>query len=712
MTDTQPLPRTQARKTGSLESMRTAEDQSRTLLDLFIQINREVVSALDLRTVLQRLVVAAMQHVGGERGSIIVLDDTGKPVDATIVYGTSMHEHTARQLRETVDRGLAGWVIRHRKAALVPDTSLDERWLRRPDDALDRSGSKAAMCVPLLARERLVGVLTLVHSVPGAFRPEHLELTQAIADQASIAVLNARMYTESSRQARIMTALADGAAAFNSSLDVHEVWQRVLNQTIQAMQVETTALGLVDGPEHSIVFRAAAGQSAGNIVERHIPGGQGLVGQVVREGRGIVIANAPNDHRFTEIDRFSGISARAVAIAPIHAQGKIIGVLEAINPVAHAFDPDTLTVMTGLGGLAGASISNAELFERLQNAHQRYRELFEESIDPIFITDRQGKITEANHEAVRLSGLQGDELRNMSIDRLHQVNWNKVGMEFEKLLDEDAAAYESVLHKPDGDKVPVIIYARRVEFEDADSIQWTVRDITERKELDALREDLTSMIYHDLRSPLGNIVSSLGVLQGIVGEDEASMSILKVASHSTDRIQRLIDSLLDINRLESGQSIAEQSEVRAEDLVRAAVNDVGPSATGRRQTVVINITEPLPGIWVDPDMIRRVLINLLENAIKYSKTETKIEIGAKNDGPAVQFWVQDQGPGIPAADHKRVFEKFARVKAGGHRPSGLGIGLAFCRTAVLAHGGNIWIESEEGKGSRFLFTLPVKPAKV
>jgi PAS domain S-box-containing protein len=692
--------------------MRPAEDRTAGLLELLIQVNREVAAALDLRTVLQRLVRAAMQHVGAERGSIVVLDDTGKPIDATIVYGKDLHEHKARQLRETVDRGLAGWVIRHRKPALVPDTSMDERWLRRPDDALDRSGSKAAICVPLLARERLVGVMTIVHSVPGAFGREHLELTQAIADQASIAVLNARLYTEIARQARIMTVLADGAAAFNSSLDLKEVWQRVLNQTIQAMQVETTGLALVDPADGNIVFRAAAGQNAGNIVNRRIPAGSGLAGQVVREGHGLVIANTTEDKRFTQVDRFSGISIRALAIAPIHAQGKVIGALEAINPVAHFFDSDALTVMTGIGGLAGASISNAQLFEQLQNAHQRYRELFEESIDPIFITDRQGRVTEANHEAVRLSGFSAEQMRGMTIDQLHEENRAKLGVELEKLLEEDAASYESVLHKADGDKIPVIIYARRVEFEDADSIQWTLHDISERKELDGLREDLTSMIYHDLRSPLGNIVSSLGVLQGMIGQDDAANSILKVASHSTDRIQRLIDSLLDINRLESGQSIAEQTEVYSEGLIRGAVADVQPSAAGRRQTVETNIEGPLPTIRVDSDMIRRVLINLLENAIKYSKTESKIEVGAKKDGDMVQFWVQDQGPGIPPSEQKRVFDKFARIKSGSQRAKGLGIGLAFCRTAVLAHGGNIWIESEEGKGSRFIFSLPIKVAKV
>lgn len=687
------------------------EDRTRALLELLMQINREVAAALDLRTVLQRLLFAATQNVGGERGSIIVLDDAGKPIDATIIYGRSLHEHTTQQLRETVDRGLAGWVIEHRKAALIPDTNKDERWLRRPDDALDQSGSKSALCVPLLARDRLVGVLTLVHSVPNAFGKEHLELMQAIADQASIAVLNARLYTESSRQARVMTALADGAAAFSASLEVREVWQRVLNQTMQAMQVETVAIGLIEGPEQSLVFRAAAGQNAGNIIERRIPGGKGLAGQVAREGRGVVIHNAKEDKRFTDADRFSSIEARAVAIAPIQSQGKTIGVLEAINPIAPTFDPDALTVMTGIGGLAGTTIRNAQLFEELQNTHQRYRELFEESIDPIFITDWEGKVVEANREAVSLSGYKNEDLHKMSIDQLHQVNWNKVGTDFEKLREDDGSSYESVLHKADSGKTPVEVHARRVEFEDADSIQWTLRDITERKDLDSLRDDLTAMIYHDLRSPLGNIVSSLEVLSGMVGEDEATRNILHIAVHSTDRIQRLVNSLLDINRLESGQPIANQKAVKPEYMITNAVQDVEPGASGRHQTIAIKISGPLPNIWVDADMLRRVLINLLENAIKFSKVGTTIEIGAQKDGTSVRFWVCDTGPGIPPSEHKRIFEKFARLK-GQDKPSGLGIGLAFCRIAVQAHGGTIWVESEEGKGAKFMFTLPVMDGKV
>jgi two-component system, NtrC family, sensor histidine kinase KinB len=229
--------------------------------------------------------------------------------------------------------------------------------------------------------------------------------------------------------------------------------------------------------------------------------------------------------------------------------------------------------------------------------------------------------------------------------------------------------------------------------------------------LDSLREDLTSMIYHDLRSPLSNIVSSLDVLSGLIDDNEATRSLLDVAVHSTDRIRRLVNSLLDVYRLESGQSIQKRSVTNPEELVKNAVRDVSPSAVGRRQTIQVQVEKNLPNILVDTDMLRRVLINLLENAIKYSKTGTEIETGARKNSGSMQFWVEDNGPGIPSAEQKRIFEKFAKLKVRAERrPSGLGIGLAFCRIAVQAHGGTIWVESEEGMGSKFIFTLPLNEA--
>ncbi len=686
------------------------EDRSRSLLELLMNVSREVATALDLRTVLQRLLYAALQHVGGERGSIVVMDDLGKPVDATIVFGTQFHDHTTQQLRDTVERGLAGWVVQNRKSALVTDTSKDDRWLRRTDDSADKSGAKSAICVPLLARDRLVGVLTLVHSIPNSFTEEHLALMQAIADQASVAVLNARLYTESQRTARIMSALAEAAAAINTSLEIADVWRRILNQTMQALQVETVALALIDQDSNDLIFQAAAGHNSGNIPGRHIHNGHGLTGLVITHGRGLIVPSVKQDSRYSEVDKFEGIEMRAVAIAPIQSQGKVIGVLEAVNPISGAFDPDAMVVLAGLGSLAGTTIQNAVYLNRIEKAHQRYLELFENSVDMILITDWEGTVLESNRQAVILSGYSKEELRALSIDQLHEVNWNRTGLNFETLKQYDECSYESGLLKKDGGSIPVEMHARRVEFEETDSIQWIVQDITERKELDVLRDDMIAMIYHDIRSPLGNVVSSLEMMGELMPADETLISMLNIARNSTARIQRLVNSLLDINRLESGHQIIDQNSIDPQALIRESIRDVIPAAAGRQQIIENKLTTVLPLIWVDVDMIHRVFINILENAIKFTPVSGQIQIGAQTDGVYVKFWIRDNGPGVLPADRERIFDKFIRLR-GKNRTVGLGLGLAFCRLAVQGHGGEIWVESEPDKGSTFWITLPVAQKK-
>jgi PAS domain S-box-containing protein len=436
--------------------------------------------------------------------------------------------------------------------------------------------------------------------------------------------------------------------------------------------------------------------------------GQGIAGTVAKEGRGVVVPDVGQDKHYGETDQFGGIEMQAVIVVPILSQGSVTGIIEAINPIAKSFDPDALLVMTGIGGLAGSTIQNAQLFERLQAAHQRYRELFEDSIDPMLITDWEGRVLEANRQAILLSGYTSERLHTLTIDQIHEVNWNRTGIEFETLRENRTCTYESSLHRDDESHTPIEVYARRVEFDETDAIQWILRDITERKELDSLREDLTAMIYHDLRSPLANIVSSLDVLVSMASEDDKDtvQAVLKIAENSTDRIQRLVSSLLDVNRLESGQPVANQKVVNTLELIEQAVRDVEPVAKGRRQRISVHLPTELPSIWVDQDMARRVLINLMENSVKFTPTDGQLEVGAQAEEQWVHIWVQDNGPGIPAAEKERIFDKFTRLR-GTSKSSGLGIGLAFCRLAVQGHGGRIWVESEPGKGSVFHFTFPV-----
>jgi PAS domain S-box-containing protein len=684
---------------------------TRATLETLYHISRELATALDLRTVLQRVLFLAMKNVGAMSGSIIVLDDAGQPVESAIIHGAQLHDETTDQLRVTIERGLAGWVINNRQAAVVNDTSRDERWVRRPDDSEDRTGPKSAVSAPLLAREQIVGVITLVHPQIGFFSMDHLELVQAIADQAGIAVLNAKLFADSQRQARVMTALAETAAVINATLSLEEVFTRIMDQIEQALRVQAASLALINQQTDEIVFKAATGWVGDQVIGIRLQMGQGVAGWVAREGRGVVVPNVKRDNRFDpETDQRTGYTTRAIACAPIRLRGEVIGVLEAINPTSGMFDADALLVLTGIGNLAGTAIRHAQLFESLEAAHQRYLELFEDSVDPIVITNLDGRILEANRRVADTTGFSEGELLRLEIKELHDLDTETLGAGLEKLgASTGTLTYESRLRTQSGQEIPVQVNARPVNIDGVRHLQWILRDITERKNLDLLREDLIAMVYHDLRSPLANVVSSLDVLKSMLPnvEDASSQSILKIAQRSTERIQRLTNSLLDVNRLNSGQPVLNQGPVSLRELVRDSVDAVDLILASKHQDLNVDIPADIPSVYVDGDMIRRVLINLLENAIKYTRSAGHITVAAHLEGDWIEVCVRDDGRGIPEAEQQFIFDKFSRVRTPDDESKGLGLGLTFCRLAVEGHGGRIWVESEVGVGSTFYFTLPV-----
>ena len=686
----------------------TEDNTTRSSLELLYHISRELSSALDFRTVLERILSLSMQNVGAINGSIIVLDDNEAPVDSAIIAGDTLHNHTTRRLRETLERGLSGWVVRERRVALVENTNEDARWMPRQYEDDEKQLPKSAVSVPLLTRDKLVGVLTLVHPRTGFFTSDHLALVQAIADQAGIAVLNARLYDESQRNAQVMTSLAKSAAGISASLNLDDVFKGILEQTDMALNVQVVALTLVDQQNGDLELRAVKGWSkskAGrlpNIIER------GISCWVVEHDQGVIIHEVNKDVRFNpEADQRKGLVSKAILCAPIHYAGQVIGTLEAINPKGADFDQDSLLILSGIANLAGTAIRHALLFEQLQAAHQSYQDLFEDSIDPILITNWDGEISEVNRKAILSSDYSKKDLLSMSINQIHCVEQNLVGEDFAQLRSGKTISYESRLCTASGHEVPIKVYVREIQLDNISHMQWILRDITEQKKLDTLRDDLTSMIYHDLRSPLANVVSSLNLLDTMLPSDDPALkSLLEISMRSTERIQRMTDSLLDMSVMEAGQPLGTGKLTNVLVLIYEAVEAMESLLHNKGQIISYKIPDRLPNVLADQDMIRRAVTNLLENAAKYSPQGSKIEVGARQEGDQILVWVKDNGPGIPASEHERIFDKFTRLKTE-NAPKGLGLGLAYCRQAVNAHGGKIWVESEVGVGSRFTFTLPI-----
>ncbi|MEN8240708.1 MAG: GAF domain-containing protein [Chloroflexota bacterium] len=679
-------------------------EQSLGSLKLLFEISRELTSSLDLRVVLGRVLSLSLQNMEGSNGSIIVLDEQGAALDAAMIVNGQIYEDASKRLKDTLEDGLAGWVLKNRQPALVKDNSKDKRWVSR-NYTSSGTPPKSSLCVPLQARDEQVGAITFTHSKKGYFTEEHLALVQAIADQAAIAVLNARLYTDSHRRAEVMEALAQSAASITASLDLDDVLKRILEQVIHALKVEAATLGLVDQASGEVVFRASIGGAGDQVVGMRVKPGQGIAGWVAQSAEAVIVSDAKSDPRhFSEIDEETGYKTKALAAAPILLNEQVIGVIETLNPET-AFSQADLVVLKGIGSLAGTAIQHARLFEEAQVAHLRYRNLFERSVDPIFVTNLEGKIIEANNQAIELLGVESQAILHKNIHYFHQVDWKIVGEDFSEMVNGKPLSYESALQPKEGDPIPIEVHLNKIYIESDERMQWILHDISEVRELEDLRQDLSSMIYHDLRSPLGNVVSGLELIRTMVEPDPAVESVIEIANRSVDRVQRLVSSLLDTSRLQSGQGITSKQKTELSQLIIDSIGAIEANLGMGKYKLEMNLSDELLYAMIDADMIRRVIINLLENSMKFSREGSQLEIGVARKEEELQIWVSDQGLGISPEDQEMIFEKFSR-SAGVSKLQGLGLGLAFCKLAIEGHGGAIWVESNPGEGSTFTFTLP------
>ncbi|MDD2762904.1 MAG: ATP-binding protein [Opitutaceae bacterium] len=242
---------------------------------------------------------------------------------------------------------------------------------------------------------------------------------------------------------------------------------------------------------------------------------------------------------------------------------------------------------------------------------------------------------------------------------------------------------------------------------------FVLHDITRQKELEGIRKDFVANVSHELRTPLSIIK---GYIETLV-DGHRSMPIedrerfLQTIQRHTERLNSLLEDLLTLSRLESiNPGLHCESTVLA-DLIAGLVDDIRgrPSAGGHLLSFAV---EPAIGsVLVDPLKISQVCANLLDNALKYTPSGSRIDVSARLQGNEVEVCVRDNGPGIPAADIPHIFERFYRVDKGRSREKGgTGLGLSIVKHIVQLHGGRVWMESELGKGTAFYFTLPQRPA--
>jgi NtrC-family two-component system sensor histidine kinase KinB len=500
------------------------------------------------------------------------------------------------------------------------------------------------------------------------------------------------------------------ASEIHTYLDLDAVLHRVLMATIGTMDTPHGSLYIFDDQgkiTQRLVIKDWQVQDKQDaqtdpVVEK------GLVNWVIRNQQGAIVPNTALDERW--YSRASEPPRSAIA-APLQTRNGVVGVLSLVHDQPGYFSESDLAMLTVIADQATTAVINARLYqaeqrrrqlvEQLQAAEMRYTRLFEDNTDMLLIFDYEGKVLDANHKACEALLQDKESLIGTDVSALD----DNLRTRFDSSLPGWCAGQEIVFEAdlpvtPDR-LIPVEFRTKRIDYGRADGIEWNGRDISGRREVEQLRQDLTNMLVHDMRGPMGNLINAINTIPLVMREIPPASPVA-----SGQQMQDLIDSMLDISRLEQHEVPLNRTRGDVDTLIRAVEDQLSSMATAKQVELSFEVQGELTVPWIDQEMIRRVLFNLVINAIKYSPRRGRVHVVASESEGQLKFSVTDEGPGIPPEYHRRIFDKFARVQFK-DAPSGVGLGLAFCRLAVEAHGGRIWVESTSGQGSTFLFVLPL-----
>ncbi|WP_017317635.1 response regulator [Mastigocladopsis repens] len=369
--------------------------------------------------------------------------------------------------------------------------------------------------------------------------------------------------------------------------------------------------------------------------------------------------------------------------------------------------------------------------EELRNSQALFAGIVSIADDAIISIDGNQCITLFNQGAEKIFGYSAQEVLGQPLDILlplryaqaHHVHVIDFG-ESAKVARRMGERREIYGRRKDGTEFPAEASISKLKL--GEEIVYTVylHDISECKQVERMKDEFVSVVSHELRTPLTSIHGSLGMLASglIEPNSEQGKRLLHIAVDSTERLVRLINDILEIERIESGQVKKEKQLCNIADLIAKAVNVIQPLAD--KAGITLAVSSLSQQLWVDPDRIVETLTNLLSNAVKFSPVGSTVWLSAEIPGdkeeptdptpptpfsspsPVILFTIRDQGRGIPSDKLDSIFERFQQVDSSDSRNhDGTGLGLAICKSIVQHHGGHIWVESVLGEGSTFYFTL-------
>ncbi len=535
--------------------------------------------------------------------------------------------------------------------------------------------------------------------------------------------------SESVPEAKRLQLLYQIGQELSSSLNIHEVMSRVLALATENVRAFRGSIFLLDRQgevSHRILVRqdllpVVATQAVKSVLER------GLAGWVIRERQGTIVRDVRDDPRWLILPGDAAKPESVIAV-PILRGPDVLGLITLHHSEAGHFSDDHLTFLTAIANQAAIALENARLYteqERIVEERTRavvettnfLRSVLDSAVDyAIVAVDSQGVFISWNEGARRMFGYTAEEVVGQAttdvfygphfLEKPPHHNLLKAILDAQE--DSSPMSHLQFAHR-DGHSFPVDVRAtviRSITGEPV-GILGIIRDVTEQLELERAKTQFVANVSHELCTPIDVLKLRLANLMRHYHrlDDETRLELLDEANQQVSYLQQLAEDILVLSQIDVGTLIIQADPFDLSQIVRQLVADFEEIAAAQEIELTHQGLDTPVRIVGEPMRMAQVVKHLLRNALKFTPDGGKVRVNLTSAEETVQLSVQDTGPGIPASEHYRIFERFYRGSTATADKMGSGLGLAIVKQTVEAYGGRIEVQSEEGSGSTFIVTL-------
>lgn len=707
-----------------------AEREARRQSEVLREFARIVNTSLSPEKVLQQALTQLRRVLTFDSVSIFLTSYKGQP-EFVAGAGYDDPEMTTQAATDLLKSSpiLAQMAADH-QPVLSPDVRDLPGWIWVPGAEQVRS----FMAVPLLRRDRMLGVAMLDSRQEDFFTPEDLQIVETLAQHLAVAVDNARLFEARARQLRLAHTLQRVGALHTTSLSPTAVYESLFDLLAQVINYDSVSLQLLHPEEKYLELVASRGFPDQQMLQKKMRKlGSVAMAKVADPPYWAVIMNASADLRWKQVAGTEQI--RSWIGAALRVKGRLIGVLNVDSNTSGTYDNNMGEMVAAFANQAAVAIENAQLYERLremtedltrqvaertadlQAERDRTMAILESAGQGIILTDLGMEIVYVNSAMERQSGyarlvLTGRPLQSLLSDEVSDADFSQMQQTVQAGR---GWSGEWVVSHQDGHTydVAITISPFRAPDKSINGFVAVLTDITRLKEVERLKTRFVSNVSHELRTPLTNIKMYLTLLER--GRAERRQAYLAVLQEETARLAQLIQDLLDLSQLEEDMP---SQDVRAD--AAAVLQNVLTSLASRAEAKEVELRQemegPLPQATIAPQLLAQVMANLVDNAIAYTPAQGEVCLTGgtawRRQRPFIWMRVADNGPGILPEELPHLFDRFYRGRQGEERKvPGTGLGLAICKEIVTRYGGYIDVDSAPGEGAAFTVWLPaVEPA--